>query len=196
MKKSLMVVLAVLLALGGATLWAQEEPDGFALQLKYALMQAGWNEEQAGNLVRQQLQWKQGDGADAEAVALALAYAYGRSREQSGAQEQARLALQVALMLKEMEGLGLERRAAARTMLRAMRGVVAELPEGSAEPLGDQLQQRLQDQLRQQLRLAECDQSRQGVQQHDRDQVNKPDDLVPGGPGNGQHWGGSGGGQP
>lgn len=186
MKKNLWIVAVVLVVLSGAAAWAQ---DGFAARLQVALRQLGWSEAEAGAVVRQQAEWRLAEQADPQAVALALAYA--DTQEEIGPQEQARLAVQAALMLREMDGLGIEQRVAVRTMLRATRQVMADLQAGAAEPAGDLLRLRLRDQ----LRLAEQDQARVRLQDRDRDRE-RPDGLVSGGPANGQQWGGPGGGRP
>jgi hypothetical protein len=105
-----------------------------------------------------------------------------------GTQEQARLAVQVAEGLKEMNALGIQNRLAVRTMLQTMRQVMAEA--GSAQEAGDLLRLRLRDQ----LRLASCDQAQLRLKQQDQDRLrDRPEDLVPGGPSSGQQWGGPGG---
>ena len=141
MKKNLWIVVVALVVLSAAA-WAQE---GFTARLEVALRQLGWNADQAGAVVRQQAEWRLAEQADPQAVALALAYA--DTQAEIGPQEQARLAVQAALMLQEMDGLGIEQRVAVRTMLRATRQVMADLQAGAAEPAGDLLRLRLRDQL-------------------------------------------------
>lgn len=181
MKKGIVIALGLILLAGA--LWAQE---GFTLRLATALEQLGWTEEAAQNMVRQEAQWRLAEGADPEGVALALAYA---SRQADiGPQEQARLAVQAAVALKEMNSLGIRERLAARNLLQAMRQVMSQT--GSAEEAGDLLRLRLRDQ----LRLAAHDQTRTRLQEQDRDRLrDRPGDLVPGGPSSGQQWGGPGG---
>jgi len=177
MKKGIVFVLGLVLLAGA--LWAQE---GFAARLATELQQMGWTEEAARNVVRQEAQWRLAEGADPEGVALALKYA--SRNEGLEPQAQARLAVQVALGLKEMNAAGVRDRVAARTMLRTMRRVLAEA--GSAEQAGDLLRLRVRDQ----LRLATGDQTRTRLQERDRDRLrDRPDDMVPGGPSSGQHWG-------
>jgi hypothetical protein len=180
MKKGIAIGLGLLLLAGA--LWAQ---DGFAARLAVALERMGWTEEAAQLVVRQQAQWRLAEGADPEGVALGLKYALRNAGLEP--QEQARLAVQVAEGLKEMNALGIRNREAARTMLRAMRQVMAEA--GSAAEAGELLRLRL----RTQLRLATAEQSRQRLRQQDRDRLgDQPEDMVPGGP-SGHQWGGPGG---
>jgi len=172
MKRAIVIALGLVMLAGA--LWAQQ---GFAARLAVALQQMGWTEEAAQLMVRQEAQWQRAEGADPEGVALALKYAL-RNAGFEEAQEQARLAVQVAEGLKEMNALGIRNRAAARTMLRAMRQVLAEA--GSAQEAGDLLRLRL----RYQLRLATSDQTRLRLREQDQERLrDRPEDTVPGGPG-------------
>lgn len=181
MNRGIAIALGLLLLAGA--LWAQ---DGFAARLAVALQQMGWTEEAARNMVQQEARWQLAEGADPEGVALVLKYALRNAG--LGTQEQARLAVQLAEGLKEMNALGLQDRVAARSMLRAMRRLTAET--GSVQEAGDLLRLRLQDQ----LRLAAHDQTRLRLRQQDQDRLrDRPEDLVPGGPSSGQQWGGPGG---
>ena len=137
--------------------------------------------------MRQQLQWRLAEGADPEGVALALKYALRNAG--LGSQEQARLAMEVALGLKEMNALGIRNRTAVRNMLQAMRQIMAQA--GSAEEVGDLLRDQLRIRLRDQ---ALCDGTQDRLRDQDRDRLrDRPEDLVPGGPSSGQQWGGPGG---
>ena len=181
MNRGIVIALGLLMLAGA--LWAQ---DGFTARLVVALEQMGWTEEAAQLMVRQEAQWRLAEGADPEGVALALKYALRNAGLE--APEQARLAVQVAEGLKEMNALGIQKRVAVRTMLQTMRQVMAEA--GSAQGTGDLLRLRLRDQ----LRLAACDQTRLRLQEQDQDRLrDRPEDLVPGGPSSGQQWGGPGG---
>jgi hypothetical protein len=185
MKKGIAIGLGLLLLAGA--LWAQ---DDFAARLAVALQQSGWTEDAAQLMVRQQAQWGLAEGADPRAVAYALRYALRNAAAgfQMRAQEQARLAVEVALGLKEMNALGIQNRAAVRTMLQAMRQVLAEA--GSAQEAGALLRLRL----RTQLRLAIGDQTRQRLREQDQDRLrDRPEDMVPGGPSSGHQWSGPGG---
>jgi len=181
MKKGIVIALGLVLLAGA--LWAQ---DGFAARLATALRQMGWTEEAAQLLVRQEAQWRLAEGADPEGVALGLKYALRNANLE--AQEQARLAVQLAEGLKEMNALGIQNRVAVRAMLQTMRGLLAEA--GSAQEAGDLLRLRLRDQ----LRLATCDQTLLRLREQGQDRLrDRPEDLVPGGPSSGQQWGGPGG---
>jgi hypothetical protein len=180
MKKRIAIGLGLLLLAGA--LWAQ---DGFAARLAAALERMGWTEEAAQLVARQQARWQLAEGADPEGVALGLRYALRNAS--LAPQEQARLAVQVAEGLKEMNALGFGNREAARTMLRAMRQVMAQA--GAGEEAGQLLRLRL----RTQLQLATAEQSRLRLRQQDRDRLgDQPEDMVPGGP-SGHQWGGPGG---
>jgi len=177
MKKGITIGLGLFLLAGA--LWAQ---DGFTARLATALQQMGWTQDAAQLMVRQQAQWQRAEGADAEGVALALKYALRNSGLE--VQEQARLAVQVAEGLKEMNALGFRDREAARAMLQAMRQAMAEA--GSLRGDGELLRLRLRDQ----VRLATSEHSRLRLRQQDRDRLgDQPEDIVPGGP-SGQQWGG------
>jgi hypothetical protein len=179
MNRGIAIALGLLLLAGA--LWAQ---DGFTARLAVALQQMGWTEEAARNMVQQEAQWQLAEGADPEGVALTLKYALRNAGLE--AQVQARLAVQLAEGLKEMNALGIRDRVAARNMLQAMRRLTAET--GSVQEAGDLLRLRLRDQ----LRLAAHDQTRLRLQDQDRLR-DRPEDLVPGGPSSGQQWGGPGG---
>jgi hypothetical protein len=187
MKKGIVIALGLILLTGG--LWAQE---GFQAQLALALQQQGWTEEAAQLMVRQQALWRLAEGADPESVAFALGYALRNSGEASQlpAQQQAQLAVEVAQGLKEMNQLGFQNREAVGSMLKAMRQLMAQA--GTAEQAGDLLRLRLRDRLRQ---LCTEDQLQTRLQTRQRGQLqqSRPDDLVPGGPSSGQHWGAPGG---
>ncbi len=181
MKKGIAIGLGLLLLAGA--LWGQ---DGFAARLEVALVQMGWTEEAAQLMVRQEAQWQLAEGADPQGVALALRY--GLRNAGLEPQEQARLAVQVAEGLKEMNALGIRNREAVREMLQAMRQVMAEA--GSAQGSGELLRLRL----RTQLRLATAEQSRLRLREMDQDRLrDRSEDMVPGGPSSGQQWGGPGG---
>jgi len=181
MKRGIAIALGLLLLAGA--LWAQ---DGFTARLVVALEQMGWTEEAAQLMVRQEAQWRLAEGADPEGVALALKYALRNTGLE--AQEQARLAVQVAEGLKEMDALGIQNRVAVRAMLQTLRQVMAGA--GSAQETGDLLRLRLRDQ----LRLATCDQTLLRLREQDQERLrDRPEDLVPGGPSSGQQWGGPGG---
>ncbi len=181
MKKGIAIGLGLLLLAGA--LWAQ---DGFTARLAAALQRMGWTEEAAQLMVRQEAQWQLAEGADPESVALALKYALRNAGLEP--REQARLAVQVAEGLKEMNALGIRSQEAARAMLQAMRQVLAEA--GSGQEAGELLRLRL----RTQLRLASSEQSRLRLRELDRERLrDRPEEMVPGGPSSGQQWGGPGG---
>jgi hypothetical protein len=181
MKRGIAIALGLLLLAGA--LWAQ---DGFTARLAVALQQMGWTEEAAQLVVRQEARWRLAEGADPEGVALALKYALRNAGLEAA--QQARLAVQAAEGLKEMNALGIRNQAAVRTLLRTMRQVMAEAD--SAQEAGDLLRLRLRDQ----LKLAAHDQTRLRLQEQDQDRLrDRPEGLVPGGPSSGQQWGGPGG---
>jgi hypothetical protein len=183
MKKRVWIAAALFLMLAAGALWAQE---GFQEHLATALREYGYSAEEAGAVVRQQAEWRLAEGADAEGVALALRYA--STRERIGPQEQARLAVQAAVGLKEMNAVGLSNREAAGTLLRAMRQVMSE--SGSATQAGELLRQRL----RSRIRLATADHARERLREQAGERLrDQPGELVPGGPGSGYRWGGPGG---
>ena len=181
MKRGIAIALGLLLLAGA--LWAQ---DGFTARLAVALQQMGWTEEAAQLVVRQEARWRLAEGADPESVALALKYALRNAGLEAA--EQARLAVQVAEGLKEMNALGIRNQVAVRTLLRTMRQVMVEAD--GAQEAGDLLRLRLRDQ----LKLAAHDQARLRLQEQDQDRLrDRPEGLVPGGPSSGQQWGGPGG---
>jgi hypothetical protein len=171
----------VLLAAAGMLLLAgagwSEPGDGspaFLQELQRLLTREGWSAGRIGELAGQPVEWQGLQARDAELVALALRYAASQDGG-IGPVEQARIAVQVALMAQQMRSLGYGEpqmlraalngvREALQLQARTANGQQSQAASGSGATQGDTLRTRLQEQLQQQLRLASCDQAQEQLQ--------------------------------
>jgi hypothetical protein len=184
--KKLSIGIAVVLLLFVLPLWSQASdsaPD-FLEALQELLQRQDWSAEGIQELIKQEVDWSQAQDKDAEMVALCLRYAKD-SEEEIGPSEQARLAVTVAVMARDMRALGFGEPAIVRTALNGTREALEELSrlrkeEGTETGTGDLIRTRLREELRTALHL----ETRLTVRARDQERQNsRPDDLlVPPGP--------------
>lgn len=191
-QRLLILSMALLLIIGTAA-WAQEtgtetEP-AFLRETLQQLEQAGWTKEQLAEFeeAARQMNWKSVEGTEPELVAAALQLAQQDRTQLEGA-ENAELALQLAVMARNMRHAGYEKEAITRAALDGTRDIARNI---------DQLRTRIRSQ--HETPKAEPEQIRQRIREEIREQLNQSiarQGRTEGRQKGGAHSGGTGSGRP
>ncbi|MCF7929303.1 MAG: hypothetical protein K9L68_11035 [Spirochaetales bacterium] len=189
-QRLLILSMALLLIIGTAA-WAQEtetEP-AFLRETLQQLEQAGWTQEQLAEFeeAARQMNWKSVEGTEPELVATALQLAQQDRTQLEGA-ENAELALQLAVMARNMRHAGYEKEAITRAALDGTRDIARNI---------DQLRTRIRSQ--HETPKAEPEQIRQRIREEIREQLNQSiarQGRTEGRQKGGAHSGGTGSGRP
>lgn len=145
---------------------AQDAEETFVRALQRFMEAEGWETAETGNLLRwlHTYRWENMTGVDPEVVGLALG-ALRRQQAQLSAEHTARLAFELAALVREMQTLGFERGQITRAAVNGVRAVLVNrervragddaLDPGEAikECLHEQLLLQERIRLQQQLRL-------------------------------------------
>ena len=182
---------AMLMLFGlGAAVWGQSAVGGFPGELKAELQRLGWEQEAIQELEQEAADWSGFEARHARLTATALHYAQSEDGE-IRAREQARLAVAVCAMVREMESLGYGESAVARAVFA---GVRASLGEMAARRSGDgegELEERLRSRLHRELRVQTADQVKTQVRESARAERKGDAEGPKIGPGPGDPPGGS-----
>ena len=154
--KNALLILTVLLLLAG-NISAQESEFPEKLQLE--LQQRNWNREEVQNMLQicRTLDWEGTNPAHAEISALALQMGLEKN-ENLSLNEQAQLALHVALQSREMERAGLSDREIAGVVMRSTREMYREINRNrhmyQLDNIGETIDQCVKAAIQNQLRIS------------------------------------------
>ncbi len=154
--KNALLILTVLLLLAGK-IPAQE--NEFPEKLQLELQQRNWNREEVRNMIQicRTLDWEGTNPVHAEISALALQMGLEKN-ENLSLNEQAQLALHVALQSREMERAGLSDREIAGVVMRSTREMYQEINRNrhmyNPENIGENIDQCVKAAIQNQLRIS------------------------------------------
>jgi hypothetical protein len=186
------IAVAAALLLFSLPLWSQQSAAAteFEQALQKLLNEEDWSPEQIQRLIKEEVDWGQERFQDAELVSVCLVYAKDTDG-QIGPYEQARIALTVMTVAREMRALGFSEQQIIRMSLNGTRDALGELAklreqvrvragEDTETGTGELIRSRFQEQLESAMHL----EARLMVQSRVREEQNsRPGDLlVPPGP--------------
>ena len=186
------IAVAAALLLFSLPLWSQQSAAAteFEQALQKLLNEEDWSPEQIQRLIKEEVDWGQERFQDAELVSACLVYAKDTDG-QIGPYEQARIALTVMTVAREMRALGFSEQQIIRMSLNGTRDALGELAklreqvrvragEDAETGAGELIRSRFQEQLESAMHL----EARLMVQSRVREEQNsRPGDLlVPPGP--------------
>ena len=188
--KRMGIVIAAVMLLSTLPLSSQQVEASYEFEqaLQQMLRAESWSLEEIQKLLKEEVDWEQARIRDAQVIAICLAYAKDAGGE-IGPYEQARMAMEVMTMAREMRAFGFGEPEILRTSLNGTRGVLGDLEKlreqerlriGEDNGIGELMRSRFQEQLQTAMNL----EARHMVQARVRAEKNsRPGDLlVPPGP--------------
>jgi len=172
--------VAALLLLGvGMAVWGQAAVDVYELPaaLKVELQRLRWEEKAIRELEEQPVDWSRFEARHARLLATALQYA-GGAEGGIGPQAQARAALEICTMIRQMESLGYGEIAVARAVFAGVRTSLREMAASGPGEGDGELGDRIRSGFRHELRIQTAEQTRVQV----RERVRVEDSEGPDGP--------------
>jgi len=151
------IALIALLVFAGGNLFAQEVP--LLEQLQQRLQEQEWPEQQIQEMLQaaRRLNWDETNPGSAEIVELALKLSL-QEETRLKPDEQAQLALQIAIAAQQMHQAGMQERDIATACMECTREMLQEMTrlrtQDQTGDLGEQLQERIRNTIRNQIRIA------------------------------------------